>query len=335
MDSFVAIAEGFVRDSFFPEENLVLANSMGNTRFIKGKDLPSPEEIALNLPGMDAYVTAWGSPRLDETLLQKADSLRLLVHLCGTVVPFVSDAMWDRGIRVISGNDYFAESVAEGVVAYLLTALRDIPRHLSDLKEKHLWKPAPASNEGLLDKTVGLVSYGTVAKHTARLLHAFRCKLLVYDIVPVPEEDRKKYGITQVSLEEVFRESDIVSVHTAYNAGTHHMIGKAHFDLLRSGSLFLNTSRGGVLDEAALADTLKKRDFRAFLDVYEEEPPAKDNPLFALPNVYMMPHMGGPTTDRRKYITAALLKEADAFLRGEGSLPHEISRDAASRMSKS
>ena len=76
-----------------------------------------PEEIADAIGNSDVYITLWGSPRLDESILKKAPSLKLLTHLAGTVVPFVSDELWERGIRVISGNDYFAESVAEGTLA--------------------------------------------------------------------------------------------------------------------------------------------------------------------------------------------------------------------------
>jgi D-3-phosphoglycerate dehydrogenase len=182
---------------------------------------------------------------------------------------------------------------------------------------------------------VGLVSYGAIAKALVKLLKPFRVKLLVYDIVPIPEEDKKEYNITQVSLETVFAESDIVSVHTPLNPHTHHLIGKELFSLIKPGALFLNTARGGVLNQAELEDELEKGRFRAFLDVYEQEPPPPDCRLFNLPNVTMMPHMGGPTIDLRQYIARDLLLESAAFIdRGE-PLQHEVSREMAAQMSNS
>jgi phosphoglycerate dehydrogenase-like enzyme len=99
--------------------------------------------------------------------------------------------------------------------------------------------------------------------------------------------------------------------------------------------LFVNTSRGAVVDQSALENELEKGRFRAFLDVYEVEPPAEDSKLYKLDNVILMPHMGGPTRDIRKDIARSLLIEAAEFINNGAPLAHEISRKAASMMSKS
>ncbi len=335
MKSFVTLPKNSVFPTFFTDENVALAESLGEVVWNEKEIQLTPEEIAESIKDSEIYVTGWGSPRLDARILDSAPNLKLLVHLCGTVVPVVSDELWQRGIRVISGNDFFAESVAEGTIGYILSALRDIPKYSSRLKNEKKWKTSSDTNRGLLGKTVGIVSYGAIAHHLVRMLQPFRVKIKIYDIKPIPEEDKARYNIAEASLEEVFSTCDIVTVHTPLNDKTHHLIGGELLSLLPDDALFVNTSRGAVVDQAALERELASGRFRAFLDVYEKEPPSVESRLYRLPNVIMMPHMGGPTIDLRRDITQALLIEASDFLKNGAPLPHEITRAAASMMSRS
>ncbi len=335
MKSFVTLPKNAVFPTFFTEENIRLTESLGEVVWNDKSVHLTPDEIAEKIGDSDVYVTGWGSPRLDSQILDRAPNLNLLVHLCGTVVPFVSDEMWERGVRVISGNDFFAESVAEGTIGYILTALRDIPKYSTRLKQEKIWKTSADSNCGLLGKTVGIVSYGAIARHLVRMLQPFRVKIKIYDIKPLPTEDAAKYNLTFASLEEVFSTCDIVTVHTPLNEQTHHLINERLLSMLPEGCLFVNTSRGAVIDQAALERQLATGRFRALLDVYEKEPLPADCDLYLLDNVILMPHMAGPTVDLRKDITKSLLTEASEFLKNGAPLTHEISRVAASMMSRS
>lgn len=334
MKFFISLPKNDVFPTFFPPENIALANSLGEVIQNPRPTHMSPEEIASLIGNSDAYVTGWGSPCLNKTILDKAPNLKLLVHLCGTVVPVVSDEMWEKGIRVLSGNDFFAQSVAEGTIGYMLTALRDIPSYSRRLKEDKIWKASTDFTRGLLGKTVGIVSYGAIARHLVRMLEPFRVKIKIYDIKPLPIADQERYGLEQTSLEDLFSSSDIVTLHTPLYEKTHHLIGEDLLRLLPKDSLFINTSRGAIVDQSALERQLKTGRFRALLDVYEKEPLPKDNPLYEYENVILMPHMAGPTVDLRKEITRALLTESAAFLKNGGDLPHEISREVASTMSR-
>ena len=329
--SFIAIKPGTAKDSFLTENNRKLLSSFGQVTD-PGESLTDGSFIRM-IGDAEVYFTCWGSPRLGGEVLEAAPKVRLLTHLCGTVVPFVSDEMWDRGIRVVSGNDFFAESVAEGTIGYIMSALRDIPGYSRRLKENKEWKGSDAYSEGMLGRTIGIVSYGAVARHLVRMLQPFRMKIMVYDIVPLPEEDKEKYGLEQATLPEIFSSCDIISVHTPLNPATHRLIGRELFSLIKPGSLFVNTSRGKVIDQEALEDALEAGRFRAVLDVYEKEPPLPDCRLYTLPNVLMMPHMAGPTVDLRKYIAERLITESAGFIDGGGPLPHEITRAKAVQMS--
>ena len=142
-----------------------------------------------------------------------------------------------------------------------------------------------------------------------------------------------RYGARQASLEEIFSTADVITVHTPLFDETEHLIDGRLLSMIKPGALFVNTSRGKIVDEAALCRELSDGRFRAFLDVFEKEPPLPESPLYTLPNVFIMPHMAGPTVDLRKMIAHDLLIESAGYIdRGE-PLPHEITRARASKMS--
>lgn len=337
MKALITLPKNQMFDTFFSKENIELAESLGEIIWNDAETPMSVEEIKKNIKDCDVYVTCWGSQRLDKEILDCAPNLKLLTHVAGTVVPFVSDEMWERGIRVICGNDYFAESVAEGTIAYMLSSLRMIPFYSTQLMEKGIWAGGNDPSDSLIYKKVGLISYGAIAKHLVKKLLPFNVELLVYDIVDIPKEDREKYNFRQASMEEIFSTCDIVSVHTPYNEHTHHLVNDKYLSMMKKGSLFVNTSRGGVVDQKALTEHLVKGDFNAMLDVLEKEPIDKDDVLLTLPNVLLMPHRGGPTINLRQVITKNLLLESKAFVDDGVELlaKDEISRQRAEQMSKS
>lgn len=332
MKTFIAIKNDETRATFLTEKNMALLKDFGEVREISGE--LSVSNAAAQIKDSEVYMTCWGSPRLERTILDSAPNLKLLVHLCGTVVPFVSQEMFERGIRVISGNAFFARSTAEGALAYILAAQRNIPFYCTELKEKRRWKCDNAPNMSLIGKTVGLVSFGAVAKNLAEMLQPFGVKLLVYDIIQIPQEIKERLNITQVSLDELFSSADIISVHTPLNSSTHRLIGSELFRKIRPDALFVNTSRGGVVDQSALESALQSGRFRAVLDVYDKEPPEQDSVLYSVQGLIMMPHMGGPTLDLRSTIAETLIREAYSFIECGEKLINEITADTAFNMSE-
>ena len=324
-------------DTFFTPEIAEYVKSLGEIVWNETDRQMTVEEIKEKIVDCDVYVTCWGSPRLDKEILDCAPKLKLLTHIAGTVVPFVSDEMWERGIRVICGNDYFAESVAEGTIAYMLSVLRRIPYYSTRLMKEGIWAGGNDPSESLIYKKVGLISYGAIAKHLVKKLQPFNVELLVYDIVDIPKEEQERYNFKQSTMEEIFSTCDIVSVHTPLNPHTHHLIDDRLLSLLKKDSLFVNTSRGGVVDQTALTKHLVNGDFNAMLDVLEKEPIDKDDVLLTLPNVLLMPHRGGPTINLRKVITKNLLLESKNFVDdGIDLLPKdEITKERAVQMSNS
>ena len=181
---------------------------------------------------------------------------------------------------------------------------------------------------------MGVVSYGAVAKNLVRMLQPFGVKILVYDIVSLPEVEKVKYGIEQVPLDTLFSVSDIVSLHTPLTPATRRLIGKDLLGKMKPGALFVNTARGEVIDQSALEEVLADRKIRAVLDVFEKEPPPSECRLYTLPNVMMMPHMAGPTSDLRPKIAAALIRECHDYIDLGSPLRHEIKKPQAENMSE-
>lgn len=333
MKTFITPAKNDRFATFFSPENIDLVNSLGETVWNESAEDLCAEQAADMVSDCDVYLTCWGSPRLDETVLAGGKNIKLMVHLGGTVVPYITDAVWEKGIRVISGNDIMARSVAEATVAYILTAQRRIPYYSARFTDKRIWSEEGDFTDSLIGKTVGLISYGAIARHLVPMLVSFGVRIMVYDVKPLPQEDVLKYGLCEASLEEIFSSADIVSLHTPLYKETYKMIDDRLLSLMKKDALFVNTARAGLVDEDALMRHLNARDFRAILDVYSEEPPRPDAPIFNCENVILIPHMGGPTVNLRAVITRELLLEAKNFIENGAPLKHEITREMAQRMS--
>lgn len=329
MKFFVTLPRGEIRDTFFTPDNAALITAFGETVWHEGTESCTPEELVRGAKEADAVILCWGSPKITPELLAKLPKLKVIVHLGATVTPYVDSEVYDRGVAVLSGNDFYAESVAEGVIAYMLAAQRDIPYYSGEMRKGNWVK---GYNRGLLDRTVGLVSFGGIARRVAEMLSVFRVNIKVYSR-HIDESTLDAYHMQRADLDEIFSTCDVISVHTALVPATVGMIDRRLLSLIRKDALFINTARGAVVDEDALVEFLRAGRFRAVLDVFTQEPLPAENGLRECGNALLMPHMGGPTVDRRRYITTALLKETADFLTSGVRPAHEIDRMTASAMS--
>lgn len=290
------------------------------------------EDIARYAGDAEVMMTGWGHPMMDSKSLE-GTSIKLIAHTGGSVADYVSQDVYEAGIKVISGNNMFAESVAEGTVGYMMLALRKMVDYVEDTRNGNWRSEACAPNEGLLDQTVGLVGMGAITKQVIPMLKPFRVKLKLYSGYPIDPDYLAENNAEQASLEEIFSTCKIVSIHSALNERTMGMIGKEHFDLLQDGAVFINSARGAIIREDEMIEALQTNRFMAVLDVYCKEPPEPDNPLRHLKNVYCMPHVGGPTNDRAPFIAMRLADDILRFAKGE-KMQYEISGEYAKRMTK-
>ena len=257
------------------------------------------EVIEDGIADFDGLVTGWGSPPISKTALQRAKHLKIVAHSAGSVKGFFTQDLIDRyliprDICVVSANGAIALNVAEHTVAAMIMMSRRWMHHALNVRERGLWndRSIPQSSQGLRGAMVGLISAGTVAREVIGLLQPFNVLILVYDPY-LSDWDAGRLGIEKTALDEVFKQADFVSLHVPKLPETYHMIGADQLRLLKDDTVFINTSRGSVLDHDALYQEAKSGRFQVQLDVTDPEPLPPEHPLRKLPNVVITPHTSG------------------------------------------
>jgi len=228
-------------------------------------------------------------------------------------------AATERGIVVTWTPGVNYRTVAEHAVMMMLClAKRTIPQ-LQRLREGR-WRSAKAGLIELQGKTVGVIGLGGIGREVCKLLRCFDVELLAHDPF-VSEAQAQDVGARLTSLNDLLKRSDFVTLHAALTQSTYHLIGARELSLMKKTAFIINTARGALIDEEALAKALEKGEIAgAGLDVFEKEPPNPDSPLLHLPNVVVTPHMAGWTEEAiyREQKEAAM--EIKRVL--EGEKPH-------------
>ena len=320
------------RDSFYTNDVREELTQMGDVDYLKYERTEEGyEELKRRIVGVEVLFGGWGMPDLGEDFYKAAQELKIIAYTGGTVADLVNEAFIKRGnVVLLSGNHFYAESVASGTICYMLMALRRLYTTMKRTEQTGWYRKI--ENEGLRKKTVGLVSFGMISKHVARMLQVFDCKVKVWSSHTISDEEKTKYNIEQCSLEELFATCDVVSVHSGLNEKTYHLVNAKLLNSMKQGALFVNTSRGAVVDEEALGDVAQAGKIQAILDVFEVEPLPMDSKLRGLDNVLIVPHEGGPTRDVRRLVTLALIEDVRRFFNGERQLENEISVEYAKNM---
>ena len=196
----------------------------------------------------------------------------------------------ELGIAVLNTPESIAESVAEHAVSLLFSLIRRIPHYDREVRAGN-WELPNGMNWHISGRTLGLVGYGRIARNVERMVSGFRMKVIHYDPM-LPDS---------MDLDELLKASDYVSLHCPLTDETRGLIDARRLALMKQNALLVNTSRGPVVDEAALIQALKDGTIGgAALDVLCEEPPAKDHPLFGMDNVILTPHIAAFSADFEK-----------------------------------
>jgi len=161
-----------------------------------------------------------------------------------------------------------------------------------------------------------MIGTGAIGCRVAEISKAFKMKILGFDKYPNFKR-AEEIGMEYVDLQTLLKESDVISLHVPLTHETEGLIGKKEIEVMKNGCVLINTSQGKVIDEKALIDALKSRKLSyAGLDVFEEEPPQKDNPLFKLDNIVLSPHIGFHTVEAAKKCTDICIDNVTKFLEG-------------------
>ncbi len=279
-------------------------------------DKAERETVRGVLQGADVAITSWGVPQLDKELLDCAPNLRLVAHAAGSVKGIVSDELYARGIRVVSSARILSCGVSETALGLTICACKNVFGFNESIHNGG-WVEDYSVITELYDITVGVVGCGFAGSHYIELLGAFGVNVLAYDPL-LDEAAIAKMGAKKADLETLLRESDVVSLHAPALDSTHHMIDAHALSLMKEKAILINTARGALVDEAALAAALRGGKLKyACIDVTDPEPPAADSPLRAIPNCIMTPHLAGLASNGKRKIGAHVADEIGRFLAGE------------------
>ncbi|MEK7477005.1 MAG: hydroxyacid dehydrogenase [Candidatus Coatesbacteria bacterium] len=293
-------------------------------------DVKGAEAEAL-LAGADGVMTGWGSPALTAELLAKAPRIRILAHSAGTVKPFVSDALWARGITVTTASPVIAVAVAQFAVAMMIMGRKNVFELSPQVAAGGWWGlKGHRGPDELRGSTVGLVGAGSVGREVLKLLPVFGARVLLSDPF-VDAAAAKALGAEKVELDELFSRADVVSLHAPPLPATTHIVNAARLASMRDGALLVNTARGLLIDEAALVAELKRRRIWAILDVTDPEPPQPGSILLGCPNLTLTPHIAGSVGRGRLELGATAAEELRRFFAGEPPL-HPVRREDLAKM---
>ena len=321
----VTLPQGKVFDRHFTPQVLTRLEKLGDVRLNPLGRQYTPQELKDALRGVDVAITHWGTPCFSADVLQNADKLSLLAHGAGTVAYVASEALYDKNVRVTTANSVMARFVAEGVLGYFIMGLRGLNRAAVAMHGDLLWKTDAMidSQRSLFGLEIGLIGFGAVARELTFLLAPFGCRVKVYDPF-VSKEALAAYPGTQAASFEEALACPLVSVHAAKTPGTRHLIDARALSMLPDSAVFVNTSRGSLVDEDALVRELKSGRISAVLDVYETEPLPLDHPLRSCENALLLPHLAADCA--KAHMTNAIIDEIERFMRKE-ALTMEISRE--------
>lgn len=282
---------------------------------------PSP------LAQAELIFSGWGMPLMDAAFLAQATRLKVVFYGAGSIRKFATEAFWESGIPIVSAYSVNAIPVAEFTLAQIIFSLKAGWRHILAVQHEHRFPgfPSPLPMPGAYHSTVGIISLGMIGRRLLELLRDYELDLLAYDPYVTPAE-ATHLGVELCSLPDLFRRSDVVSLHTPWLPETEGMITGELLAAMKPNATFINTARGAVVREREMIAVLEQRpDLYALLDVTWPEPPAPESPLFRLPNVILTPHIAGSMGRECQRMGRLVLDELKRYLNDE-PLQHRITR---------
>lgn len=287
--------------------------------------LTTKDTLGAEIADAEALIVR-SATKVTADLLDKAPNLRVVGRAGVGVDNIDLEAATKRGVLVMSTPGGNAVSVAEHAFALLLSLARQIPRMDAALREGR-WEKSSAGTE-VRGKTLGLIGLGRIGSEVAVRAEAFDMRVLGYDPF-ISEAAAREMNVELVPLDKLLGESDFISLHTAVSPATQNMINAANIAKMKNGARIVNTARGELVDEAALAEALKSGKLAgAAVDVFVEEP-VKNSPLLGLPNLVATPHIAGSTQEAQEEVGTQVAVQVKDYL-AEGIIRNAVNLPALS-----
>lgn len=255
---------------------------------------------------------------IDREVIDRAKKLKFIGVFATGYNNIDTEYAKEKGIAVCNAGSYSTNAVAQQVIAYILIHYTQIPKYNEFVKDggwkgSKIFSPLVFGTDEVAGKTLGIVGYGNIGKAVETAAKGLGMNVIVYTRTVRPN------GSTRfVSFDELLENSDVITLHCPLNRESADMMNKEAFAKCRDGAFFINTSRGGTVDEAALYDALCSGKLSgAAVDVLKEEPMAEDCVLFGAPNIIITPHTSWAPLTTRKRLLGIACENLEAFLNGE------------------
>ncbi len=286
---------------------------------------PPGESCAGQLAEADVIMTI--SARVDRALLEQAKKLKL-VHLWGVGFEKIDVAACkEKGVPVARTTGANSVSVAEHTIMLMLAVYRKLIK-ADRLLHDGVWPryELRMNSFELLRKRVGLVGFGQIGQHVAQRLKGFETETYFYDVFKPSPERQAQLGVKGfLELGELISTCDVISLHCPLTGETNKLFNAAAFKSMKSTAILINTSRGAVVDEAALFNALESGEILgAGLDVFDPEPPVADNPLMRLENVILTPHLASATRDTSAGLARVVMENVVSIIEGRTIDPYYL-----------
>jgi glyoxylate reductase len=287
--------------------------------FTKNKNI-SKSELIKKAKYADAIITLL-SDKIDDEIIQQLEKVKIIANYAAGFNNIDIQSASKRGIIVTNTPDVLTDSTADLTLALILACSRRISEGIEMVKKRKFkgWAPKLLLGKELNNKVVGIIGMGRIGFAVAKRLQAFGCKIVYYSSKPNTLAE-KILKAKKLSLSNLMKISDIISIHVPLNQKTRNLINADMLELLKPDAIVINTARGEVLDEEYLIKMLKRgRIFSAGFDVYQNEP--NINPeLLKLKNVVALPHIGSATEEARNKMSELVAKNVIAVLSGKKAL---------------
>ncbi|MEM6109693.1 phosphoglycerate dehydrogenase [Mycobacterium sp. 050272] len=288
--------------------------ALGDQVEVRWVDGPDREKLLAAVPEADALLVR-SATTVDAEVLAAAPKLKIVARAGVGLDNVDVDAATARGVLVVNAPTSNIHSAAEHALALLLSAARQVPAADASLRE-HTWKRSSFNGTEIFGKTVGVVGLGRIGQLVAQRIAAFGTHIVAYDPYVSPAR-AAQLGIELLSLDDLLARADFISVHLPKTAETAGLIDKEALAKTKPGVIIVNAARGGLVDEAALAEAITSGHVRAAgLDVYSKEP-CTDSPLFELPQVVVTPHLGASTSEAQDRAGTDVAESVRLALAGE------------------
>jgi glyoxylate reductase len=291
--------------------------------FVEAHRMPE-EKLVLAIADADILLGDYtGGTPITRRIVQAAKKLKLIQQPSVGYNHIDVAACTDAGIPVANTPGANDIGVAEHTIMLAMACLKNLPFYNARTHEGE-WLFTYAQRTGVFElngKTYGLLGMGRTARAVAARLAPFGVRLLYYDVIRLSNDDEQKYQASFASLEDLLKTADIISIHLPLTEKTTRIIDAEKLALMKTSAVIINVGRGALVDEAALADALRsKKIAMAAVDVFVEEPPPKNHPLFGLENAILTPHLAGSTRESGGRILGMAMDNLIRVTKGEAPL---------------